>query len=126
LATRTAPARAKRAAPSAPAPRAARQPPAAKPAAPAAKAVAAAPVVSASKPPKLKAKLVRDSFTMPQADFDLIAGLKERALGFKRPAKKSELLRAGLQVLAGLNDTALRTTLNGLAPLKPGRPKKAD
>jgi hypothetical protein len=63
---------------------------------------------------------------MPQADFDLIAGLKERALGFKRPAKKSELLRAGLQVLAGLNDMALRTTLNGLAPLKPGRPKKAD
>lgn len=79
-----------------------------------------------AKPPKAKAKLVRDSFTMPQADFDLIAGLKERALGFKRPAKKSELLRAGLQAISGLNDTALKAALDALTPLKPGRPKKAD
>ena len=104
------------------APRAARKAPAAKTAA----ATSVAATVAASKPPKAKARLVRDSFTMPQADFDLIAGLKERALGFKRPTKKSELLRAGLQVLAGLKDTALRTTLDGLTPLKPGRPKKAD
>lgn len=77
-----------------------------------------------AKPPK--AKLVRDSFTMPQSDFALIAALKDRALGFKRPTKKSELLRAGLQALAGLNDAALQTALNALAPLKPGRPKKGD
>lgn len=79
-----------------------------------------------AKPPKLKAKLVRDSFTMPQSDFALIAVLKERALGFKRPTKKSELLRAGLQALAGLNDASLQAALNALAPLKPGRPKKGD
>jgi hypothetical protein len=90
--------------------------PAAKPAAPA----------QAAKEPKVKAKLVRDSFTMPQADFALIGALKERAIGFKRPAKKSELLRAGLQALAGLNDTALKAALDALAPLKPGRPKKGD
>ena len=110
-------------------------PPAKKPAAPAKKPApsakppaparpAAAPV--ASKEPKVKAKLVRDSFTMPQADFALIGALKERAIGFKRPAKKSELLRAGLQALAGLNDTALKAALDALAPLKPGRPKKGD
>jgi hypothetical protein len=81
---------------------------------------------AAAKPVKLKAKLVRDSFTMPQSDFDLIGALKARALDFKRPAKKSELLRAGLQALSGLNDTALRAALDALAPLKPGRPKKAD
>jgi hypothetical protein len=90
------------------------------PPAPAPKAAAPA------KPPKLKAKLVRDSFTMPQSDFALIAVLKERALGFKRPTKKSELLRAGLQALAGLNNTSLQAALNALAPLKPGRPKKTD
>lgn len=89
-------------------------PPLARPAAPA----------KPAKPPK--AKLVRDSFTMPQSDFALIAALKDRALGFKRPTKKSELLRAGLQALAGLNDGALQTALNALAPLKPGRPKKGD
>lgn len=84
-----------------------------------------APIETPAKTPK-KARLVRDSFTMPQVDFDLIGVLKERALGFKRPAKKSELLRAGLRALAGLNDAALRAALNALPALKPGRPKKAD
>jgi len=78
----------------------------------------------AAKAVKLKAKLVRDSFTMPQADFDLVARLKGRALGFQRPTKKSELLRAGLQVLQALDDGRLRAALDALVPLKPGRPKK--
>ncbi|HUD43013.1 MAG TPA: hypothetical protein VMR06_13565 [Dokdonella sp.] len=71
-----------------------------------------------------KHKLVRDSFTMPRADFELIQTLKERALGFKRPTKKSELLRAGLQALAALDDAALNARLERLIPLKPGRPKQ--
>jgi len=79
--------------------------------------------VKSSKP---KAKLVRDSFTMPQADFALVAALKDRALDFKRPTKKSELLRAGLQALAKLDDKALRAALDALTPLTPGRPKKSD
>jgi hypothetical protein len=84
---------------------------------------AAAPAAS-EKVPKPRRALVRDSFTMPQADFDLIAVLKERALSFKRPTKKSELLRAGLQVLLTQTDAQLRAALDRLAPLKPGRPKK--
>jgi hypothetical protein len=99
----------------------------AKPVAVKSPAPAPAPKATApAKPPKLKAKLVRDSFTMPQSDFALIAVLKERALGFQRPTKKSELLRAGLQALAGLNSTSLQAALNALTPLKPGRPKNAD
>lgn len=92
---------------------------------PAVKKVAPAKTVAvkAVKPVKLKIKLVRDSFTMPAEDWALIDQLKARAIGFKRPAKKSELLRAGLQVLAGLPDTALQTALDKLQPLKPGRPK---
>jgi hypothetical protein len=92
------------------------------PAAGAAVAREAGPVKS-SKP---KAKLVRDSFTMPQADFALVALLKDRALDFKRPTKKSELLRAGLQALVKLDDKALRAALDALTPLTPGRPKKND
>lgn len=107
-----------------PAPKQAAVKPAPKQAAPVAAPKAAAAPARPAKPPK--AKLVRDSFTMPQSDFALIAALKERALGFKRPTKKSELLRAGLQALAGLNDAALQAALNALAPLKPGRPKKGD
>ena len=69
-------------------------------------------------------KLIRDSFTMPTEDFALIAELKERTLEHKRPTKKSELLRAGLQVLARLPDAQLLQVLDSLRPLKPGRPKK--
>lgn len=72
---------------------------------------------------KERVKLVRDSFTMPREDFDLIDRIKARAIEFKRPAKKSELLRAGLQVLAALQDTQLRAALDALRPLKAGRPK---
>jgi hypothetical protein len=73
--------------------------------------------------PVMPTKLVRDSFTMPAEDFGLIAQLKERALEFRRPTKKSELLRAGLQVLAGLEKSDLHEALEQLRPLKPGRPK---
>jgi len=61
---------------------------------------------------------------MPQSDFGLIAVLKERALAFKRPTKKSELLRAGLQALAALKRDELKQVLERLVPLKTGRPKK--
>lgn len=73
--------------------------------------------------PSRKDKLVRDSFTLPREDFELIAVLKDRALDFKRPTKKSELLRAGLQVLAGMDQAGLRASLEALRPLKAGRPK---
>ncbi len=78
---------------------------------------------AAAEQPKERVKLVRDSFTMPREDFDLIDRIKARAIEFKRPAKKSELLRAGLQVLAALQDTQLRAALDALRPLKAGRPK---
>jgi hypothetical protein len=73
-----------------------------------------------------KPKLVRDSFTMPQADFDLVDVLKQRALNFRHSAKKGELLRAGLQALASLSEVQLQAALARVTPLKPGRPKKAD
>ena len=103
--------------------------PAAKKAVGAKKAAAPAPapvaaVVTPEPRHKAKDKLVRDSFTMPRSDFELIALLKERALTFKRPTKKSELLRAGLQALATLNQKQLQTALDRLPLLKSGRPKK--
>ena len=54
----------------------------------------------------------------------LVAVLKERALGFRRPAKKSEILRAGLHALQQLTDAQLLGALDLLTPLKAGRPKK--
>ncbi len=92
------------------------------PAAPPAK-VASTPV---GKPVKTKHKLVRDSFTMPQSDFELIDLLKQRGMNFRRAVKKGELLRAGLQVLAALPDVQLEKALSRITPLKTGRPKKSD
>lgn len=84
-----------------------------------------APVVAEVKAPKPdKVKLIRDSFTMPRDDWALIQQLKDRALDFKRPVKKSELLRAGLQALMKLDNAQLQAALEGLRPLKLGRPKK--
>ena len=79
--------------------------------------------VKAAKPQKLRRKPVRDSFTMPEADFALIATLKACALSAKRETKKSELLRAGLHALAALDTRALIAALGALEPVKIGRPK---
>ncbi len=68
--------------------------------------------------------MIRDGFTMPAADHALIAQLKARAVELKRPAKKSELLRAGLQLLVQLSDRALLSALTALADVPQGRPKK--
>lgn len=76
------------------------------------------------KVPKLRPRLVRDSFTMPESDFAVIATLKATALGARRAAKKSELLRAGLRALAELDAKALVAALDRLAAVKTGRPKK--
>lgn len=75
-------------------------------------------------PPAERAKLVRDGFTMPEADYALIAELKHRLHDVKREAKKSELLRAGLRALAELDAEALAAALDRLEPVKTGRPRK--
>jgi len=77
-----------------------------------------------SKPPKVRQKPVRDSFTMPEADFSLVATLKARALAGQRETKKSELLRAGLHALAAMDGPTLLAALQALEPIKTGRPKK--
>jgi len=78
----------------------------------------------ARKAAKLRPRLVRDSFTMPEADFELIAALKSKALDARRAAKKSELLRAGLRLLSALEAKVLVAALDKLEPVKIGRPKK--
>ena len=115
---------ARKTAPAAPAPAA--SPAAAKTKPKAAKPLAApAPATAVAKPPKKpKPVLIRDGFTMPETDFGLIATLKKRAAAAGRESKKSELLRAGLQVLAALDAKALVAALGALEPVKIGRPRK--
>ena len=102
--------------------------PAAKRGARKAKTVAAAPVAAPApqpvKPAKAhKPKLVRDSFTMPKDEYQVIDALKRRALGLERQVRKSELLRAGIQALAAMSDRAFLKAVNEVPTLKTGRPK---
>ena len=69
-----------------------------------------------------RVKLVRDSFAMPKADFELIGSLKQRSLKQGREVKKSELLRAGLHALVALSDTAFSAAVVAIPRLKTGRP----
>lgn len=73
-----------------------------------------------------KPKLVRDSFTIPKAEFAAIEMLKTRAIAMGTSVKKSELLRAGLMVLVGLNDAAFKSALTAVPTLKTGRPTGTD
>lgn len=81
---------------------------------------AAAPVVKTKKP-----KMVRDSITIPKPEYDVLAVLKLRAAKQGTPAKKTELIRAGIKVLAALSDTAFKAALQAVPSLKTGRPAKA-
>jgi hypothetical protein len=92
---------------------------------------AARPVVKAAlqqavkKPKKAhKNKVVRDSFTMPENEYAKIAEIKEICLKAKMHVKKSEVLRAGLVLLAELDPGQLKCALESLEKIKTGRPQK--
>jgi hypothetical protein len=71
-----------------------------------------------------KAKLVRDSFTMPEGEYALIATLKKRCLHVGVSAKKSEILRAAVANLARLGDSSVVAAVRRLEVIKTGRPAK--
>ena len=83
------------------------------------------PAPEAAKPAKVhKAKLVRDSFTIPKDEYAVLAALKSRALGLGQHVRKSELLRAGIQALGAMGDRALLDAVGAVPTLKTGRPRK--
>jgi hypothetical protein len=79
-----------------------------------------------SSPVEPKAKLVRDSFTIPKSEYSVLEGLKFRAARLSRPVKKSELLRAGIAALNSMTDKAFLAVLSGVPSLKTGRPKASE
>ena len=89
------------------------------------------PAVKAVAKPKMakpvkekKPKLVRDSFTIPKAEYSVLADLKQRAGKLGSSVKKSELLRAGIKALAAMADSALVAALKAVPAVKTGRPAK--
>ena len=95
-----------------------------------AKKVAAKPAVKAitTKPvsaPKAVSPIMRDSFTMTTADQELLKKCKRDAITSGRDStKKSEIVRAALRHFASLSPSTQLMEINGLDPVKTGRPKK--
>jgi hypothetical protein len=69
-----------------------------------------------------KAKMVRDGFTMPASEYELLGHLKKRCLAQGVAAKKSELLRAAIATLAAASDATLLKAIKRLEIIKTGRP----
>ncbi|WP_082584036.1 hypothetical protein [Noviherbaspirillum sp. Root189] len=72
-----------------------------------------------------KTKLVRDSFTMPEAEYAVLGDVKKTCLKAGIAVKKSELLRVGVALIRQLDTAKLKEELDRLPVLKAGRPKKS-
>jgi len=76
-----------------------------------------------TRPPE-KIKVVRDSFTMPQTDYELITALKKRSLESGIQTTKSEILRAGLLALNQMTNVEFISKIETVEKIKTGRPKQ--
>ena len=72
--------------------------------------------------PAARPHLVRDSFTMPEQEYAVLATVKQACLKAGVEVKKSELLRIGVALLGQLDTASLRAVLDSLPQLKTGRP----
>ena len=79
--------------------------------------------VTAAKP--AKQKLVRDSFTIPEAEYQILVNTKKLLTKSGVEVKKTELLRVGLLLIGKTSLTVLKRHLGGLEKLKSGRPGKS-
>ena len=80
-----------------------------------------APNAPKKAPPRKK--VIRDTFSFPQDDYQDIRRLQDRMIALGHVATKSEALRLGLKVAMALNDQDLEGFFLELEKLKPGRPK---
>lgn len=77
-----------------------------------------------SAPVEAPKKVVRDSFTFPVEDIELIRDLMSRCLNSALSTNKSEIIRAGLHVLSEMTDDELVEAVKSLERVKTGRPSR--
>ena len=80
------------------------------------------PALTPSRQASGDSKVIRDSFTMPEADYNLIAEIRDRCLKAGVTVSKSEAIRAGLNALNEMSDKELLAVIERLAKVKTGRP----
>lgn len=69
-----------------------------------------------------KTKVIRDSFSFPEQDYRKISELKKTCLSAGIHAKKSEILRAGLNLLTQLSLDELKHAIENVEKVQTGRP----
>jgi len=67
-------------------------------------------------------RVIRDAFTLPEDDYEMISKLRLRAGKQGVLVTKSEVIRAGLRAMNEMGDEALKEVLEGVERLKTGRP----
>jgi hypothetical protein len=67
-------------------------------------------------------KVIRDSFTIPGDEYELISQIKKRCMKAGISANKSEVLRAGLAALEAMPERELVSLFANLQRVKTGRP----
>jgi hypothetical protein len=82
------------------------------------------PVSASKSQPKKQAKLVRDSFSIPENEYALLAETKKNCLKAGFEIKKSEIIRIGISLVHQLTLARLKKAQKVLQPVKTGRPKK--
>ena len=70
-----------------------------------------------------KINVIRDTFTLPESDYNLINICKTKLLENKINATKSEIIRAGLILLNKLTEEELVNSYKLVNKIKIGRPK---
>jgi hypothetical protein len=83
---------------------------------------ASAPAAGVERPLD-KPNLVRDSFTMPEREYAVLAEVKQACLKAGFEIKKSELLRIGVALISQIDMATLQSVLGSLPQLKTGRPR---
>ena len=71
-----------------------------------------------------KPKMVRDSVTIPKAEYQALDAMKQRAAQLQTMVKTTELIRAGIKHLSSLPDAAFLAAIAAVPSLKTGRPSK--
>jgi hypothetical protein len=75
--------------------------------------------------PQLPAvRVIRDSFTMPQPDYELIPVLQQQAMRVGKGVNKSEIIRAGLHALSIMSEGEFLAAIEKVEKVKTGRPKQ--
>jgi hypothetical protein len=88
-------------------------------------AIDSAEKLVAKKSKSQKNKVIRDSFSFPEHDYRKISELKKTCLALGIHVKKSEVLRAGLNLLTQVNSEELKKAVENVEKVQTGRPSSA-